>query len=122
MNARRGFLARSDSGSGTIAGVALIAVVGVMLAAVASAGNLLVNQTKARAAADLAAVSAAMALRKGSEDPCSTASAVALGNDAELRSCTIDGEDVTVRVARDTLVPFAPEVSRSARAGPTPCD
>lgn len=123
MNAPRrpSFLFRDDLGSGTLLGVMLIAVVGLMLAAGASAGNLLICQAKARASADLSAVSSASALRAGAEDPCALAASVATANGSGLVSCEVVGEDVSVRVSVATLVPFAPEVSRAARAGPVAC-
>ena len=61
----------SDEGSGTISGVALIAVAAIMLGAAASAGNLLLCLHRAQNAADLASVAAANALYSGSSDPCS---------------------------------------------------
>lgn len=63
------WIRRSDEGSGTISGVALIAVAAIMLSAVASAGNLLLCLHHAQNAADLASVAAANALYGGSADP-----------------------------------------------------
>lgn len=114
-------LTRADRGSGTMAGVALIIVVGVLLAATASAGNLLLCQTHAQSAADLAAISAAMAVRNGTADSCAVARSIAVANGASLDSCVTDAEDVQVSVSVSTQVPFAPYVSRSARAGPVSC-
>ena len=56
------WIRESDEGSGTISGVALIAVAAIMLSAVASAGNLLLCLHRAQNAADLASVAAADAL------------------------------------------------------------
>nr|WP_274619249.1 Rv3654c family TadE-like protein [Bifidobacterium amazonense] len=126
----------ADRGSGTVAGVMLIMLVAVMLSVVAAAGNLLVCQTRARAAADLAALSAAAALRDGADDPCGVASAVASAfarefngsgtgsGDAAARldSCAVDDEDVQTTVSVATQVPFAPHVARSSRAGPVACE
>lgn len=49
----------ADEGSGTISGVALIAIVAAMLGAVAMAGNLLLCVHRAQNTADLASVAAA---------------------------------------------------------------
>lgn len=117
----RCILTRADRGSGTMAGVALIIVVGVLLAATASAGNLLLCQTRAQSAADLAAISAAVAVRNGTADSCAVARSIAVANGASLDSCVTDVEDVQVSVSVSTQVPFAPYVSRSARAGPVSC-
>lgn len=86
----------SDEGSGTISGVALIAVAAIMLGAAASAGNLLLCLHRAQNAADLASVAAANALYSGSSDPCSVAERTISGNNATIGSCTIEGEDVLV--------------------------
>lgn len=63
------WIRRSDEGSGTISGVALIAVAAIMLSVVASAGNLLLCLHRAQNAADLASVAAANALYGGSATP-----------------------------------------------------
>lgn len=55
----------ADEGSGTISGVALIAIVAAMLGAVAMAGNLLLCVHRAQNTADLASVAAAQSLRDG---------------------------------------------------------
>lgn len=59
----------ADEGSGTISGVALIAIVAAMLGAVAMAGNLLLCVHRAQNTADLASVAAAQSLRDGAADP-----------------------------------------------------
>ncbi|WP_236036904.1 Rv3654c family TadE-like protein [Bifidobacterium simiiventris] len=112
---------RADCGSGTMAGVALIMLVGVLLGVVALAGNLLICQTRARTVADLAAISAALTLYDGGDDACATAQAVAAANDAGLDSCAVDGEDVQIALAVATQVPFAPSVTYRSRAGPVEC-
>lgn len=120
---RRGvhWMRGNDVGSGTMAGVALILLSGVLLAAVASAGNLLLCQTRARSVADLAAVSAASAMRNGIDDPCVVADVVVLANDGRSVSCLVENEDVQVDVSVPTKVPFVPWVSISSRAGPVSC-
>ena len=115
---------RADEGSGTIVGVALIMLVAVLMSSVAVAGRLLTVRAAARSAADLAALSAAVALRDGAADPCAVAGTVASAHAGNLASCTVGGElggDVTVSVGIDTQVPFMPHIAIEARAGPVPC-
>ena len=114
----------SDEGAGTMAGVALIMCAAVLLSIIVVAGRLLVCRAEAGGAADVAALSAATALRDGA-DPCHAASRVASGYEMRMLSCTTlgeSGEDVAVRIAVDTQVPFWPEITAQARAGPVPCD
>ena len=112
----------ADEGSGTISGVALIAIVAAMLGAVAMAGNLLLCVHRAQNTADLASVAAAQSLRDGAADPCAAASRTTSGNGTRLESCAIEGEDAVVAVQAATQVPFAPWVVRQSRAGPIACD
>lgn len=111
-----------DEGSGTMAGVMLIMLVGVLLTAAASAGHLLVCQTRARSASDLAALSAAQSYWEGlAVNPCDVAGRVAARNAARLERCTVDADDVSVTMSVSTKVPVASRVSRSSRAGPVEC-
>ncbi|RBP99445.1 Rv3654c family TadE-like protein [Bifidobacterium xylocopae] len=112
---------RSDSGSGTAMGVMLVAIVALGLALTAVLGNILVCQSRARTAADAAALAAASALDEGSDAPCAQAATVASGNKASLSSCLVEGADVRVRAQVDTQVPFAPQAVKEARAGPRDC-
>ncbi|MBM6699200.1 flp pilus-assembly TadE/G-like family protein [Bifidobacterium pullorum subsp. saeculare] len=115
-------LARDDPGSGTVAGAALVAMAGILLTAIAVAGSLFVCGTRARSAADLAAVGAAEALSRGVGNPCAVAQTSATANGGRLERCAIEGMDVVVGVAMPTDVPFVPELLRMARAGPVACD
>jgi secretion/DNA translocation related TadE-like protein len=74
---------------------------------------------RAGAAADLAALAAAQALRDGS-DPCAAATTVARANDARVAACEPDGLEVRVTVEADTprMVGLTWSVPASARAGP----
>ncbi|WP_236691728.1 Rv3654c family TadE-like protein [Bifidobacterium aesculapii] len=115
---------QADEGSGTLAGVALIMLAAALMSSVAVAGRLLTVRAAARSAADLAALSAAVALRDGAADPCMVAGTVASAHAGNLASCTVGGElggDVTVSVGIDTRVPFMPHIVVDARAGPVPC-
>lgn len=108
------WIRESDEGSGTISGVALIAVAAIMLSAVASAGNLLLCLHRAQNAAD--------ALYGGSADPCYVAERTISGNNAAIGSCTIEGDDVLVEAQVGTQVPFVSHVSKRSRAGPIVCE
>ncbi len=110
-----------DEGSGTISGVALIAVAAIMLATVASAGNLLLCLHRVQNMADLASVAAAQALYDGDADPCAAAERTLSGNEVALESCSLEDEDVIVTAVISTSVPLVPEVSRRSRAGPIAC-
>ncbi|WEV69680.1 flp pilus-assembly TadE/G-like family protein [Bifidobacterium sp. ESL0775] len=111
-----------DEGSGTINGVMLIAVTAILISAVALGGNLLVCISEARSAADQAAIAGAQSARDGDFDPCLKSRIASSANKASLITCKVDEEDVTVKVAVKTAVPFTPLVSRMARAGPVECD
>lgn len=116
------WLRGSDEGSGTISGIALIAVAAVMLGVVGVVGNLLLCLHRAQNIADISAVAAATVLYEQSAEPCSIAERTASGNGAMLASCEVDGEDVQVDIRVGTQVPFAPNVVRQSRAGPIACD
>ena len=121
LNDARRWLSGADEGSGTISGVALIAIASIMLGTIAMAANLLFCAHRAQNTADMAAVAAAASLRDGAADPCSVASRTAVANETMLRSCAVEDEDVLVSVRTVTQLPFAPWVERQSRAGPIAC-
>lgn len=112
----------ADEGSGTISGVALIAIAAIMIGAIAMAGDMLMCVHRAQNTADMAATVAADSLRNGASDPCEPASRTAVGHGTQLMSCVIEDEDASVTVRAATKVPFAPWVVRQSRAGPIDCD
>lgn len=114
-------LRRMEEGSGTMAGVMLVMVVGVALTMIACVGNLILCHVRARSVVDLIAVDAAYALWQGRGDPCALANRLAATNHARLSACTIEEEDVLVTVTVRTQVPIAPSAQQSARAGPVEC-
>ncbi|RSX53633.1 TadE-like protein [Bifidobacterium goeldii] len=117
------WLQRSDEGSGTMLGVMLIMLAGVLMGVIAAAGNLLICQTKARSIADVAVISAADSFWKGAtNDPCAIAQYAAKADAGSVTACSTEGDDVTVTVAVPTKVPFMPTVSQQSRAGPLLCD
>lgn len=73
---------------------------------------------KAQAAADLAALAGATDLQVG-RDPCAAAARIAVANGAEVRRCSVLGDEVAVSVI--IALPGAlarREVRARARAGP----
>lgn len=110
-----------DEGSGTVNGVMLIAVAAVLMSAIALGGNLLVCISQARSAADQSAIAGAQSARDGDYDPCLKSRLASSLNKASLTTCKVEQEDVTVKVAVRTSVPFVPLVSSMARAGPVEC-
>lgn len=68
----------------------------VSLLALGSA--MLGHKEQASTAADLAALSAAMALQTGEGEPCGTARSIAAANGADVENCEVKGEFVTVNV------------------------
>lgn len=88
-------------------------------------GQLLVDQRRASAAADLAALAGAGAQQRG-QSPCQAATQVAGRNGSTLVGCTVSGEHVVVRAAIRSsafagllgLAGRSVSVEADARAGP----
>lgn len=102
--------------------ILVLALVGLLVfVAVVAVGvsTVVVGHRRAQAAADLAAIAGATALRDG-QDPCAEAGAVADGNGAELAECSVAGATVAV-VARLRLPAALGDrwVRARARAGPS---
>lgn len=88
-------------------------------------GQLLVDQRRVSAAADLAALAGAGAQQRG-QSPCRTAALVAGRNGSTLVGCTVSGTEVVVRAAVRSsafvgllrLAGRSVSVEADARAGP----
>lgn len=108
-----------DEGYMTVMTAFAVAAVLALTVAVLLVGRAAVAAHSARAAADLAALAGAHALRAG-EDACATASGIAAANRAVVGRCTIDGHDVVIRAeVRVDLGLVGPRsASAVARAGP----
>lgn len=119
--ARRGL--RRDPGSGTVLGIGLIFLVGVFLGATALFGRVLVVQSRAQTAADVAAIAAAGSLHGmvAGESPCGVAAQIVAANAARLQGCFVVGSDVRVQVEAATGVPLPQIVESRSRAGPAEC-
>ena len=112
---------RDERGSGTVYALGVIAV---LLAAAVGIAGLIQAQTatgRARAAADLSAVSGATVLSSviAPGDPCAMAGRVAAANGASMSACSVAGKDVTVSVVVPTTILGLPrQATAQARAGP----
>ena len=110
-----------ERGSGTVYALGVIAV---LLAAAVGITGLIQAQSatgRARAAADLAAISGAKVLSSviAPGDPCAMAQRVAAANGASVSACSVAGEDVTVSVVLPTTILGRPrQATAQARAGP----
>lgn len=110
-----------ERGSGTVYALGVIAV---LLAAALGITGLIQAQSatgRARAAADLAAISGATVLSSviAPGDPCAMAGRVAAANGASVSACSVAGEDVTVSVVVPTTILGRPrQATAQARAGP----
>ena len=112
---------RDERGSGTVYALGVIAV--LLAAAVGIAGLIQAQSAtgRARAAADLAAISGATVLSSviAPGDPCAMAGRVAAANGASVSACSVAGEDVTVSVVVPTTVLGRPrQATAQSRAGP----
>ncbi|MFC2780444.1 MULTISPECIES: Rv3654c family TadE-like protein [Actinomyces] len=110
-----------ERGSGTVYALGVITV--LLVAALGITGLIQAQSAtgRARAAADLAAVSGATVLSSviAPGDPCAMAGRVAAANGASVSSCSVTGEDVTVSVVVPTTILGRPrQATAQARAGP----
>jgi secretion/DNA translocation related TadE-like protein len=108
---------REERGSASV-WVLAIGLVAIMVAqALAVIGSATVARHRAQAAADLAALAAALRVLEGESVACARAAEVSARNGASLVACRLDGFDVvvTVEVAGPAVWGAA---QRSARAGP----
>jgi secretion/DNA translocation related TadE-like protein len=106
----------ADDGAATVLVVAMAGVLMFVMVGLSAAGGLVTAQRRAQAAADLAALGGATSI----DDACAAASQIAAANAAELESCAVEGEEVTVRVSvPGPDVPWREVVvDAEARAGP----
>ena len=106
-----------------MAGIMLIAAVGVGLMMAAAFGNLVICQRQARAIADLAAMQAAVAWHAGeAAAPCALAGEILAVNGGVLGWCVVEFDDVELEARMSTVVPVVPHMAWRSRAGPVPCD
>lgn len=120
---------RDERGAGTVFAAFVLLALLLLAAAAIEVGGAVVARHRAQAAADLAALVAAVQLEAGVSlpavqlpggDACAAAGRLAERNGARLEGCEIDGVDVVVRVS--VALPLGalglgPAVA-AARAGP----
>jgi secretion/DNA translocation related TadE-like protein len=111
--------ARDQSGVAVVWAVVLVALLSTVAVVASAAAGLVVAHRQAQLGADLAALAGAGAARDG-DDPCTSARRIAHDNRADLTGCTVDGQDVLVRVEVRRTGPFgiARDLRARARAGP----
>ncbi len=111
--------ARDQAGFAVPVTVALAGLVLVVTLLGAAMGRVLVDQRRAAAAADVAALAAATAVQLGSA-PCPAARLSARENGARLVGCAVTGEQVRVKVVVTTppLLGRVVRVPAAAQAGP----
>lgn len=109
-----------DSGSASVLGACVMVALLVITAALVHVGAAVSARHQAQLAADLAALAGAGALMYGQDAACSATRQVAQRNDARVESCTVEGWDVTVRVAINVAIslPGSSDAYAVARAGP----
>lgn len=108
-----------DRGAATVMAAAVIAVVLALTAGALVVLGAVAASHRARLAADLAVIGAAVRLQE-TADPgvaCSRAESLATDNGARLAACAVSGAVVDVRVEVDARTWPAPATAR-ARAGP----
>jgi secretion/DNA translocation related TadE-like protein len=117
-------LVHSEIGSASILMIGIVGVIVVLSSAALIIGGYAVGYHRARAAADLSALSGAAAYQQGRE-PCAEAAKTARQNGARVDRCDLVGDAidfvVTVRVAvvARTRIPQLPRtVAAEAHAGP----
>ena len=98
-----------------MSGIAMVAVLLVLLGAGIQFGSAVVARHRVTGAADLAALGGASKLIDGEHEACDQAKRVAERNGGRLEECTVSGWEVVVRVSATT--PFGP-VSARSKAGP----
>ncbi|MEV0582909.1 Rv3654c family TadE-like protein [Nonomuraea sp. NPDC050310] len=113
--------ARRDRGSGTLWGVAAMAMLLIVSTAVATIGAARVARHRAQAGADLSALAAAQLVLTDPEGACRAAARVATLNSSALQRCAVTDlvVDVDVSVRAQLPIVGVRTVVVHARAGPT---
>lgn len=109
-----------DRGSMTIWVAAVIALIWLGAGTALVAGTATIARHRAAAAADLAALAAAVHVPDGQSGACRMAAAIAARNGGRLQTCRVAGEDVEVQVVRPVHLGRlgVHQAVASARAGP----
>jgi secretion/DNA translocation related TadE-like protein len=115
-------MTRGDDGAATVLVLAVCAVLAVLGGVLAEAGLAAVTRHRAAAAADAAAIAAAIHSTEGPLAACAVAERTLAANGARPATCTVDGPFALVRdrVAAPGWIAWAGSASAVARAGPDP--
>ena len=109
---------RDEQGAGTVLAVAMLGLLVTVTLGTSGAVGVVAAHRRAQSAADLAALAGASALQDGAE-ACSRAGRIAARNSASLRSCAVEGWEVSVRVVEELQLPgLSMELEARGRAGP----
>jgi len=113
-------LVHAERGSASLFAVAMMAVLLAITVGGVYVGSAVIARHRAQAAADLAAVAAAVHLADGTPAACSRAAAVALAMNMSVTRCVVEDLDVVVTVEKSVPVGrIAVGPARAtARAGP----
>jgi secretion/DNA translocation related TadE-like protein len=96
VRSRRPSRVSDDNGAATVLGALLIVVVVVVTLAGVQIGSAVVGRHRAQAAADLAALAAAVWLPQGPATACRQAAAVTAAMNAALLRCEVEQLDVVI--------------------------
>jgi secretion/DNA translocation related TadE-like protein len=105
-----------DQGSVAIWAAALAGLIWIGSSAAVLYGSAVGGRHRAEAAADLAALAAAVHVPDGSANACATAATIARRNGGSLRSCRVVGDDVEVAVSRSVTLGGLGALTAVARA------
>ena len=106
-----------ERGSGTVMAIGVVLLGLSLLLGVAQVGVAAAGSAAAHRAADLAAIAGATSVLTGG-DGCGAAGEYATKNGARLRSCSVNGWMVTVRVSKPLNFGLVGEAVSESRAGP----
>ena len=108
-----------DRGSASVMAVSLVFVILLLSLGTAQVGSAVVARHRAQAAADLAALTGAIALPDGQSHACDQAREVAGRMGSRMTSCAVDELDVVVVVDSPVGLVLRDRTARAtARAGP----
>lgn len=114
-----------DRGSGSAAGIGLVALAAAGLFLAAVLGSAFIARSQAQTAADQAALAGAMYIQdKGAvsgEEACLSADAAARNNHADLTGCIVRDSNVTAEAGVSPFFRFLPRIHAKAKAGPVDC-
>ncbi len=114
-----------DRGSGSAAGIGLVALAAAGLFLAAVLGSAFIARSQAQTAADHAALAGAMYIQdKGAVsrgEACLSADAAARNNHADLTGCIVRDSDVTAETGVSPFFRFLPRIHAKAKAGPVDC-